>query len=240
MLAYYNEVDPYAADWLERLIAAGLIAPGRVDRRSIEDVQPHELDGYGQHHFFAGIGGWSLALRLAGWPDDSPVWSGSCPCQPFSSAARGRGKRADCERHLWPVWRKLIAARRPRIVFGEQVAQAADWHAAAGDDMEADGYAFGSAYLPAFSVGRDHPRFRFYYTGYANGEGEPIRALDGEVARLQRDRSVAASMVRANGLPARMAAMRGFGNAIDPEVAAAFIASSHEAITRVSSVYVNG
>ena len=87
--SYYNEIDPKAAAWLRELIAAGLIAPGDVDERSIADVRPDDLAGYGQHHFFAGIGGWSYALRLAGWPDDRPVWTGSCPCQPFSAAGKG-------------------------------------------------------------------------------------------------------------------------------------------------------
>lgn len=80
--AYYNENDPFAAAWLRRLIEAGEIAPGVVDERSIVDVQPQDLSSYTQCHFFAGIGGWSLALRFAGWPDDRPVWTGSCPCQP--------------------------------------------------------------------------------------------------------------------------------------------------------------
>lgn len=69
MTAYYNEIDPFAAQWLRELIAAGLIAPGEVDERSIEDVRPDDLNGFVQCHFFAGIGIWSLALRMAGWPD---------------------------------------------------------------------------------------------------------------------------------------------------------------------------
>ena len=79
MSAYYNEIDPYAAQWLRNLIEAGLIAAGDVDGRSIEDVTPNDIRGYTQCHFFAGIGGWSAALRLAGWPDSMPVWTGSCP-----------------------------------------------------------------------------------------------------------------------------------------------------------------
>lgn len=82
---YYNENDPKAAAWLEMLIATGSIPLGIVDRRSIEDVHPNDLDGFTQCHWFAGIGGWSVALRRAGWPDSRPVWTGSCPCQPFSA-----------------------------------------------------------------------------------------------------------------------------------------------------------
>ena len=91
MTAYYNEHDPKTAAWLRELIKRDLIAPGYVDERSIEDVKPDELSKYTQCHFFAGIGGWSLALRIAGWPDDRPVWTGSCPCQPFSAAGGGSG-----------------------------------------------------------------------------------------------------------------------------------------------------
>ncbi|ECY9996269.1 TPA: DNA cytosine methyltransferase [Salmonella enterica] len=118
--AYYNEIDSFAAQWLRNLIAAGHIAPGEVDERSIEDVTPDDLRGFTQCHFFAGIGVWSHSLRLAGWPDDKPVWTGSCPCQPFSAAGKGDGF-AD-ERHLWPAFFHLISECRPQHVFGEQVA----------------------------------------------------------------------------------------------------------------------
>src|ERR1700691_2565119 len=120
MTAYYNEWEPYPAQWLRNLIKAGLIAPGDVDERSIKDVKPDDVRGYTQCHFFAGIGGWSYALRLAGWPDDRPAWTGSCPCQPFSQAGQRKGV-AD-ERHLWPKFFRLITFCRPAVVFGEQVA----------------------------------------------------------------------------------------------------------------------
>src|SRR5277367_6106963 len=115
--AYYNEIDKFCVEWLKNLIAEGLIAPGDVDDRDIRDVLPSDLRGYTQCHFFAGIGGWSYALRLSGWPDDKPVWTGSCPCQPFSVAGKQAGF-AD-PRHLWPQFRRLISERRPATVFGE-------------------------------------------------------------------------------------------------------------------------
>lgn len=123
MTAYYNENDPFAAEWLRNLIAADLIAPGDVDERSIADVKASEVMGYDQCHFFAGIGGWSCALRLAGWPDDRPVWTGSCPCQPFSAAGKKLGEKD--ERHLWPTFRELISEHKPPAIFGEQVASRA-------------------------------------------------------------------------------------------------------------------
>lgn len=140
MPAYYNEFKPEAAHMLRQLIRYGLIAAGDVDERSITEVKANDLKSYTQCHFFAGIGGWSVALRLAGWDDDRPVWTGSCPCQPFSSAGKQKGKND--ERHLWPVWFRLIAECRPAIIFGEQVAAAIThgWWDDVANDLESEGY----------------------------------------------------------------------------------------------------
>lgn len=184
MSAFYNEHDPKAAAWLRELITMGVIAPGIVDERSIADIQPHELNGYTQIHFFAGVGGWSLALRLAGVPDDEPVWTGSCPCQPFSAAGEGRG--TDDERHLWPEFYRLICARNPRVVYGEQVASAAVigsaasrskrkrleaagpvWFDGISADLEAARYACAAVAIPAAGIGAPHIRLRLFWVAYS-------------------------------------------------------------------------
>lgn len=180
MAAYYNEHDTYAAEWLRKLIHEGLIADGEVDQRSIVDVRPIELIGFTQCHFFAGIGGWSHALRLAGWPDERPVWTGSCPCQPFSVSGKGQG--TDDDRHLWPELYRLINQCRPPVVFGEQVASplGLEWLDLVSADLEASDYAFGASDLCAAGVAAPHIRQRLYWVGQSANKGLQGFAGDGD------------------------------------------------------------
>ena len=159
-LHYYNEIDPYCAAWLQNLMDAGLIPFGDIDTRSIDEVLPNELAQYTQCHFFAGLAGWPFALALAGWPVDRPVWTGSCPCQPFSVAGKGAGF-AD-QRHLWPAWQHLIAQRNPPVIFGEQVASATEWLGLVFGDLEAMGYAVAGEPIEAASAGAEHFRDRYW------------------------------------------------------------------------------
>ncbi|ELF9190462.1 DNA cytosine methyltransferase [Salmonella enterica] len=184
--AYYNEIDPFAAQWLRNLIAGGHIAPGEVDERSIEDVTPDDLRGFTQCHFFAGIGVWSHSLRLAGWPDDKPVWTGSCPCQPFSAAGKGDGF-AD-ERHLWPHFFHLISECRPQHVFGEQVASgnANTWFDLVQADLEGMGYAFGLVPFTSASIGAPHIRERAYWV--ANSGSQRLNRIDSLLQRKESGR----------------------------------------------------
>lgn len=165
---YYNEFDPSAAAWLRELIKQKLIPEGVVDERSITEIDALDLHDYKQCHFFAGIGGWSLALQLAGWPEDRPVWTGSCPCQPFSSA--GKGKGTEDERHLWPVFFDLIRKCRPHVVFGEQVESAVGhgWLDGIRADLEGENYALGDCTLGAHSLCAPHIRQRLFWVADSN------------------------------------------------------------------------
>ena len=172
--AFYNDNESYAAQWTRNLIAAGEIAAGVVDERSIRDLKPADVASYRQCHFFSGIGVWSRALRDAGWPDDAQVWSGSCPCQPLSQAGRRRGF-AD-ERHLWPEWYRLIAACRPAVVVGEQVSSkdGLAWLDLVFADLEGADYAVRALDIPTASVGGPHARQRLYFVAYARERGRAI------------------------------------------------------------------
>jgi DNA (cytosine-5)-methyltransferase 1 len=173
--AYYNEHDRQKAAWLRHLIEEGEIAAGVVDDRPIQAVQPEDLHGFAQCHFFAGIGLWSLCFRRAGWDDDRPVWSGSCPCGPFSRAGKQRG--FDDPRHLWPEWLRLIEVGRPGVLFGEQSEDADEWLDLVQADMEGRGYAFGPVDIPAAGFRGAHRRQRFGFVADAdNAEWWSARA----------------------------------------------------------------
>jgi DNA (cytosine-5)-methyltransferase 1 len=257
---YYNENDLFAVAWLRELIKAGLLPEGEVDERSILDVGAAELRPFRQCHFFAGVGGWSHALALAGWPEDREVWTGSCPCQPLSVAGQRRG-HAD-ERHLWPAFHRLIAERRPAVVFGEQVAgrDGLEWFAGVRADLEASGYACGAAVMPASAVGAPHRRERLWWGASmeyavrgrhgpadeaicAGRERIEFRGNDGRGGGFERSygpgfwsdaqwlagadgktrRVKPGVCLLADGVPNRVGRLRGYGNAIVPQIAAEFI-----------------
>lgn len=245
--AYYNENDPFAAAWLRNLIASNLICYGDVDERSIAEVKVTDLATYTQCHFFAGIGGWSYALRLANWNDSRPIWTGSCPCQPFSPIGLKKGEND--ERHLWPTWRSLIEKRHPTVIFGEQSSNAVDWLRGVRSDLARMDYAVAAIPIEAASAGAQFLGDRFYFVAAANGiefRQKPstgkqpnieyhtsshtphitpgdgwYRGFDGKLRRLESSINWLAY-----GIPNRVGKLRGYGNAIHPETAKTFIAAA--------------
>lgn len=243
MTAYYNEIDPYAGRWLRNLIRRGWVAQGAVDICDIRELRAENLRRYTQAHFFAGIGGWSHALHRIGWPDDCAVWTGSCPCQPFSEGGKRLG--FGDERDLWPAWFDLIRECRPSIVFGEQVASADGvvWADRAAKDLEGAGYAFGTAILPALGVGAPHRRDRFYFVAHTVGANPARRLADRRWIEIER--TLARPWTSedwnggfgrygrlADGVSGRVAKAiaGGFGNAIVPQLAGQFIIAASEAM----------
>ena len=168
MTSYYNEWEAFPAQWELNLIRAGHLPDGRVDQRDIREVKEDDVEGYTQCHFFSGIGGWPYALRLAGWPATRPVWTASLPCQSFSTAGHGRG--TDDERHLWPEFKRLVAACRPPVIFGEQVSSKLareDWWPRVSSDFQAMGYSVRAFDLCAAGIGAPHIRQRIYWCAVA-------------------------------------------------------------------------
>lgn len=204
---YFNEIENFPAQWLLNYWAGA-----KVDERSIKDVESESLARFLRCHFFAGIGGWEIALREAGWPEDVPVWTGSCPCQPFSAAGKQKGT-AD-ERHLWPEFLRLIEANRPPHIFGEQVSgkkvtgrlftpkafkrlepearraveeeDSEAWLKHVQTDLEGLGYIVGSVSFPACSVGAPHARQRLYWHAQYVGDTSSKR-LEGRQEQPTRE-----------------------------------------------------
>ena len=273
---YYNEFNNSAACWLRELIAAGLIQRGDVDERDIREVKPEDLKGYNQCHFFAGIGGWPYALRLAGVPDDAHIWTGSPPCQPFSQAGKQRGKYD--ERHLAPTFLSLVKQCKPTLLFGEQVSNAikSGWLDDLSVYLEDCDYAVGAAVLPACSVGAPHKRERLFFgavsavvdaysnvdnTQIAGGNGTAAAGAVGDRANVfeswksggtsehvctawddcqlidcndGKQRPVKPGVhLLVDGLPGNVDKLRGFGNAINPQIAAEFVASFIDSVNEL-------
>ena len=244
MAAYYNENEPYCVEWLRNLIREGLITDGEVDDRNIQDVAPADLRGFDRCHFFAGIAGWDYALNLAGWTSGS-VWTGSCPCQPFSAAGKRVGAADD--QHLWPIWFNLIRECKPDTVFGEQVgaAIAFGWLDAVSTDLEREGYATGTAILGAHSVGAPHIRQRLWFvadtdsSGFVKRRGAGSMETQDTSAECSRQGQSPSNWLTepnvgrvADGVPCRVGRLRALGNAIVPQVAAEFIAAYIESVAK--------
>ncbi len=189
----FNDIDRFVCNWVRKLFPESVVLNCDISR-----LQPGGfIKASNRVHFFSGIAGWEYALELAGWPGGRPVWTGSCPCQPFSGAGKRLG--IEDERHLWPAMFRLIRECRPATVFGEQVASkdGREWLSRVRVDMETLGYAVGAADLCSpgtgekaegwivcgdkgrwepIVIGAPHIRQRLYWV--ANAIGQRIRGSE--------------------------------------------------------------
>lgn len=255
--SFYNDFDPNACRWLDNLQRHHKIPEGVVSSMSITNIT--EVGDYQYAHFFAGIGGWPLAFQLAQLKTDLKVWSGSCPCQPFSAA--GKQKGVNDERDLWPVFNKLIQQERPDIIFGEQVATAIrhGWLDRLTSDLESNGYLVLSSVLSANLLGAPHERRGLFWgafnmenpnrlrhtrwcplgdpswcSGYLQEHSEERLSSsksfweNGEWLEGTEGKSFLVeprTFPLCNGVPYRLELLRGYGNAIVPQLGALFITS---------------
>ena len=253
---YYNEIDKSRTILLRNLMVLGIIPKGDIDTRSIEDVEPDELIQYKQCHFFAGIGGWAYALQVGGFPDTMSIWTGSCPCQPFSGAGRREGDSD--RRHLWPSFFNLIDQCRPAVCVGEQVSgrDGIEWFSAVRLDLESIGYACGAADIAASSIGARHQRRRLFW-GASNPlcerlpRLEPNKSVSGaekEAFSIVGDATIrggveledcVSSVLSLDGVSLVLdkSCIFGFGDAIVPQVGAIFTRALIKSISHTERHY---
>lgn len=153
---------------MRELISVGHITAGDVVHADIATLRAEQFAGYNRVHLFAGIAGWDVALTRAGWPDSVPVMTGSCPCQPFSSANLSENKGIGSERDIWHEMHRLIRTSKIPFVFGEQVETAIShgWIDRVEADLAKEGYITAYAVLGAHSIGAPHIRQRLYWVAY--------------------------------------------------------------------------
>jgi DNA (cytosine-5)-methyltransferase 1 len=140
---------------------------------------------------------------------------------------------------------QLIRQCKPASVFGEQVASAAGlgWWDRVALHMEVEGYAVAAFDLCAASVQAFHNRPRLWFVASDPGSdrrqgiagGGSFRAAPPEHAWRQARRAPTTPWVfwevkpcvrrAADALPGRVGRLRGYGNAIDPTLAAEFISA---------------
>jgi DNA (cytosine-5)-methyltransferase 1 len=236
MTAYYNEIDPYAAQWLRNLIKAGHIAPGDVDERSIVDVGPDDLRNYTQCHFFAGLGGFQDTRDL--WPAWFNLIRERSPAIVFGEQVAGATiwldrVFADLEDQDYAVAAAILPAcavdaphRRDRLWF------VADAEGISGrrniEKWEAEGRAFNGwpgAATGSAALGGADSRHGFWWSGPLQVgrnalQGQATRGGDAPTTQWRIGPGIS---LLADGVPARVAKLCALGNAIVPQVAAEFI-----------------
>ncbi len=172
-------------------------------------------------------------------PGDADEWRvdvicGGFPCQDISAAGTKVGLAGD-RSGLWREMHRIICELQPRFAVVENVAAVLDrGHGEILGSMAASGFDGEWEVLPACAFGAPHSRERMFYIFYPNSSQlRASRPPEDQVAsavvpkrRTRRARQVASwwatqpepcSVVY--GIPGVVDRLRGFGNAVVPQVA---------------------
>lgn len=149
---------------------------------------------------------------------DADLICGGFPCQPFSTAARGRNNAID----LWPEYLRVIREARPRWVVAENVPGIGDEgvERVAGG-LEREGYYVWAMRVDTSPPGRSRERMRVFWLAYADSESQPRFSLDEEMARVRLvprycGQDDPAPVGMGDGVSGRMDRLRQLGNSVSP------------------------
>lgn len=147
------------------------------------------------------------------------VVCGGFPCQPFSTAARGRHPKKD----LWPQFIRVVNESRPRWVVAENVSGiGASGTERVCRDLESAGYAVWPFNLDASLPQRQRGRQRIFWIAHSHYAQQPRLSEHEKMARLsriQRQVEIEPGAVGVDdGLPGRVDRMRQLGNAVCPQI----------------------
>jgi DNA (cytosine-5)-methyltransferase 1 len=144
---------------------------------------------------------------------------GGFPCQPFSTASRGRRRAFD----FWPEMRRLVAELRPSVVIAENVQELPIKRAAR--EFENLGYCAVWRRIGADDAGADHTRDRWWSVAYTYDKGKLHSAIHAEVALLPTlcagvwgPENYARAVRVPDGLPHRMDRFKQLGNTVIPYI----------------------
>jgi DNA (cytosine-5)-methyltransferase 1 len=151
-------------------------------------------------------------------PGFCDVLVGGFPCQPFSTASRGRKTAID----LWPEFIRIAREARPAWVVAENVPGIADEGIErVCRDLEGAGYSVWPFDTDTALPQRQRGRHRIIWLAYADDALHPRLAIDAEVAGVcevsgSRWQNDPAPVGVDDELPGRMDRFRQLGNAFTP------------------------
>ena len=175
-----------------------------------------------RHHWPAvPIHGDIRELTAARLGESVELVAGGFPCQPHSSASRGRKVAVD----LWPEFLRVVGELRPDWVAAENVPGIGYGGVdRVCRDLEDWGYTVWPFDLDTALPQRQRGRIRFIWLAHAHRDREPRRAEHAAVAVVplvprRRAQDHCPPVGVDDGLSHRMARLHMFGNAITPTIA---------------------